>query len=80
MLILGGRLCRCEEPGRTVHTAHRTTDPTDRGSGLALPADLAAGTYYLRADTIARDADGATIDLAYGANRLAYVGASFTVA
>merc|ERR1719377_20107 len=70
----------CAQAGANLATAEAASDGSWAGSGLALPADLAAGTYYLRADTIARDADGATIDLAYGANRLAYVGASFTVA
>ena len=70
----------CAQAGDNLATAEAASDGSWAGSDLALPADLAAGTYYLRADTIARDADGATIDLAYGANRLAYVGASFTVA
>ena len=71
----------CAQAGDNLATAEAASDGSWAGSDLALPADLAAGTYYLRADTIARDTeDGATLDLAYGANRLAYVGASFTVA
>jgi len=69
----------CDQAGANLATAQATASGALDGS-YTVPADLAAGTYYLRVDAIARTAGSATLDLAYGANRLAYVGASFTVA